>query len=118
MEGLMLHAGAAKIGRQDLLALSTPPSTDTHTVISHSKLVEATLEALAFRQITVVKDEYGISPDAMKMFGFLTLNLTHGDGGDAISLAIALRNSHDKSFALVWSPDSGCSVVTISRSAA
>jgi hypothetical protein len=100
MEGLMLHAGANRIGRQDLLALPTPAGTDTHTVVPHSKLVESTLEALAFRQITVVKDEYGISPDGMKMFGVLTLSVTYGDGGDAINLALGLRNSHDKSFAL------------------
>src|SRR2546430_2638626 len=61
---------------------------------------EAAPEALAYRQITVVKDEYGVSQDGMKMFGVMTLSLTHGNGGDAISLAIGLRNSHDKSFAL------------------
>src|SRR4051812_23745754 len=96
MQGLMLHSGAEKIGRQDLLALPSPASTATHTVLPHSKIVEATIEALAYRRIQVVKDEYGISKDGAKMFGVLTLNID----GNGLNLALGLRNSHDKTFAL------------------
>jgi hypothetical protein len=96
MNGLMLHAGATKLGRQDLLALPTPEGTDTHTTISHAKVVESTLEALAYRRIEVVKDEYGISKDGNKMFGALTLDVER----NGVNLVLALRNSHDKSFAL------------------
>jgi hypothetical protein len=100
MQGLMLHAGAQKLGRQDLLALTTPASTETHTVIPHSKVVEATLEALAYRRIEVVSDEYGVSKDGAKFFGVMTLDVSHGEGGAAIRLALAFRNSHDKTFSL------------------
>ena len=98
MEGLMLHAGANRIGRQDLLSLPSPASTETHTVIPHAILVESTLEALSYRRIEIVKDEYGISKDGMKMFGVLTLNV-NGPSGD-IALVLGLRNSHDKTFSL------------------
>lgn len=97
---LFLHRGAQKLGRQDLLALPSPDSTDTHIVVPHSKIVEATIEALAFRRIDIVNDEYGVSKDGMKMFGVLTLNVCAGKNGDAIYLTLALRNSHDKTFAL------------------
>lgn len=101
MTGLMLHAGATKLGRQDLLALPTPEGTDTHTVVPHSKVVESTLEALAYRRIEVVKDEYGVSRDGMKMFGVLTLSVGEdGDRNDRVNLVLGIRNSHDKSFAL------------------
>lgn len=93
---LMLHAGAQKIGRQDLLALPTPESTETHTIVPHSKIVETTIEALSYRRIEVVKDEYGISADGAKMFGVLTLNIER----NGINLVIACRNSHDKTFSL------------------
>lgn len=96
MSGLILHAGAEKIGRQDLLALPTPDSTETHTIVPHSKIVEATIEALSYRKIEVVKDEYGISKDGAKMFGVLTLNVER----DGVNLVIACRNSHDKTFSL------------------
>lgn len=96
MQGLMLHSGAKRYGRQDLLNLSTPDATETHQPIPHANLVESTLEALAYRKIEVVRDEYGLSPDGMKMFGFLEVNIEH----DGIRLGIGIRNSHDKSFAL------------------
>jgi hypothetical protein len=93
---LITHAGATRLGRQDLLALPTPESTDTHTVVAHSQVVGDVLEALAFRNIEVVKDEYGLSKDAMKMFGVLTLNIER----NGVNLVLGLRNSHDKSFSL------------------
>lgn len=96
MEGLLVHAGATRIGRQDLLALRTPEATDTHKPIPHHALVQALVESLAYRQLDVVRDEYAVSPDGMRLFGFVALNLEHG----GIRLAIAIRNSHDKSFSL------------------
>lgn len=96
MDGLMLHCGADKYGRQDLLAIPTPEATETHQPISHAHLVEATIEALAYRKIDIVRDEYGLSADGMRMFGFLEVNIE--DNG--IRLGIAIRNANDKSFAL------------------
>src|SRR5688500_3129904 len=101
MQGLMLHAGAQKLGRQDLLALPTPESTATHTVIPHSQLVEATIDALADRRSEIVREEYGVSKDGMKMVGVMTLNIGEEvDRPDRVNLTLALRNSHDKSFSL------------------
>jgi hypothetical protein len=79
-----------------LLALPTPEATLTHKPVSHASLVEAVVEALAFRHIDVVRDEYAITADSMRMFGFLELNMEEG----GIRFALGLRNSHDKSFAL------------------
>ena len=59
-------------------------------------MVEATIEALAYRRIEVIKDEYGVSKDGAKMFGAPTLNID----GSGINLVLGLRNSHDKSFRL------------------
>lgn len=96
MQGLMLHAGAKKIGRQDLLALPTPDQTETHKPIAHSRIVQTIIEALAYRKINVVRDEYGISNDGMRMFGFLELDIERS----GIRLGIACRNANDKAFAL------------------
>jgi hypothetical protein len=96
MQGLILHRGAAKLGRHDLPGLPAPDSTDTHTVVPHSDVVESALEALAYRRVEVVKDEYGVSKEGAKMFGVLTLNIER----NGVNLVLALRNSHDKSFAL------------------
>jgi hypothetical protein len=96
MDGLMLHAGATLIGRQDLLTLHTPEGTETHRPIPHHRLVEALVESLAYRKLEAVRDEYAISPDGMRLFGFMALNLEH----EGIRLAFGIRNSHDKSFSL------------------
>lgn len=93
---LIVHAGAAKLGRQDLLALPTPEATETHQPVPHSKVVQALIEALAYRKLEVVRDEYALTPDRMRMFGFLEINID--DGG--VRLGLGIRNSHDKSFAL------------------
>src|SRR5580704_18734639 len=87
MQGLVLHAGAGRSGRQELPALPTPDATDTHKPIPHHELVQALIESLAYRQLDVVKDEYAISPDGMRLFGFLALNLEHA----GIRLALGIR---------------------------
>ena len=96
MQGLLTHAGATRIGRQELPALPTPEATGTHKPIPHHALVEALVESLAYRQLDIVKDEYAVSADGMRLFGFLSLNLEHA----GIRLALGIRNSHDKSFSL------------------
>ena len=95
-EGLLVHAGARRIGRQDLPAIVTPDATLTHRPIPHVSLVESILESLAYRQLDVLRDEYAVSADGMRLFGFLEVNIEH----DGVRLALVFRNSHDKSFSL------------------
>ena len=94
MQGLVVHAGAKRIGRQDLPAIITPEATDTHKPIPHATLVEGILESLAYRQLQVMRDEYAVSADGMRLFGSLEVNVEH----NGVRLAIVFRNSHDKSF--------------------
>jgi hypothetical protein len=96
LEGLIVHAGANKIGRQDLLALPTPAGTDTHKPVPHATIIQSLLESLAYRHLSVVKDEYAVTANGMRMFGFLELQIE--ESGVRISLGV--RNSHDKSFSL------------------
>lgn len=95
-QGLIVHVGAQRIGRQDLPAIVTPEATDTHRPIAHATLVESILESLVYRQLEVVRDEYAVTPDGMRLFGFLEVNIEHG----GVRLALVFRNSHDKSFSL------------------
>lgn len=96
MEGLMAHCGADYLGRQDLLTLPVPDSTDTHKVVPHSTIVQGLIESLNFRNLQVVADRYALTKDGMRMFGFLEIN----DGTSDVGFAIGLRNSHDKTFSL------------------
>src|SRR6476660_10319748 len=91
-----LIASAAKLTRQQLMAVPTPPATATHRAVPHAEVIEALIETLGFRHIGVVRDEYAVSKDGMKMFGVLDLATEmHG-----CRFSIGVRNSHDKSMRL------------------
>jgi hypothetical protein len=52
----------------------TPAGTTTHRPVPHIEVVQALIETLGFRHISVVKDEYAVSRDGMKMFGVMELD--------------------------------------------
>ena len=84
------------INREELALVPTPPPTATHQPVPHHEIVQALVETLGFRHIGVVRDEYAVSPDGMKMFGVLDLETEmHG-----ARFSIGLRNSHDKTMRL------------------
>jgi hypothetical protein len=95
-EATLLHSRSQLFARQDLLSLPIPEATRTHVPIPHAEVVAALVQSLGFRNIEVVKDEYAITPDFMRMFGIMTVNVEHS----GVRLAVGIRNSHDKSFSL------------------
>lgn len=93
---LLAHSGTNKVTRLDLATLPLPEATDTFQPIPHSLLIDQLEEALAFRHISIVHDEYAVSPDGMKLFGLLELNAEY----EGVRFAIGLRNANDKSMRL------------------
>lgn len=93
---LIAHCGAEKMSRGDLLGLPLPEETDTFKPISHYFLVQAIEEALAFRHISITKEEFAVTPDGMKFFAVLQVNAQY----EGVNFAIGLRNANDKSMRL------------------
>jgi hypothetical protein len=93
---LMTHVGASKVKRGDLSLVPTPPATDTFKPIAHAALIDELERSLSFRHIQIVRDEYAVSPDGMKLFGLLELNAEF----EGVRFAIGLRNANDKSMRL------------------
>lgn len=91
-----LISSTGKISRQELQLIPTPPGTPTHRPIPHCEIVAALVETLAFRHIGVVRDEYAVSQDGMKVFGVLDLET----GMTGLRFSIGVRNSNDKSLRL------------------
>jgi hypothetical protein len=91
-----LIASTEKLTRQQLVAVPTPLGTATHRPIPHAEVVGALIETLGFRHIGVVKDEFAVSRDGMKMFGVLDLDT----GMHGCRFSIGVRNAHDKSMRL------------------
>src|SRR5882724_10291663 len=96
MSDLMAQCGSEKISRYDLIGLPTPEATRTHQPVPHHRIVNALIETLSFRNIRVVRDEYAVSRDAMRMFGVLDLSTEWNQ----VRFSIGLRNANDKSMTL------------------
>src|SRR5437660_9491367 len=97
MQGtLVAHCGTSKVSRDELKLIPAPEGTRTFKPIPHYEIVEALVEALGFRYIGVVRDEYAVSPDGMKMFGVLDLETAF----DGCRFAIGIRNANDRSMRL------------------
>jgi hypothetical protein len=93
---LIAHCGTELMTREQLAQILPPEPTSTHKPIGHFDLVTAILESLSFRHIAVVKEEYAVSADGMKLFGCLDLEAI----GDRFRFALGLRNANDKSMRL------------------
>src|ERR1019366_3210052 len=91
-----LLSQTGKITRQELQAIPVPQGTSTHQPLSHYEIVEALLETLGFRRIEMVRDEYAVSRDGMRMFGVLDLEM----GITGVRFSIGVRNANDKSMRL------------------
>lgn len=96
MEGLLAHCGSQKLTREQLAQILPPEPTQTHKPIAHAELVENIIEGLSFRHISVVRDEYAVSEDGMKLFGVMDLETTF----EGCRFSLGLRNSNDKSMRL------------------
>jgi len=90
---LITHCGARRISREELAALPVPEETRTFKPISHSALIEKIIETLWYRRMNIVRDEYAVSQDGMKLFGLLEMDLEY----KGVRFAIGIRNSNDKS---------------------
>lgn len=91
-----LMSQTGKITRAELQVIPVPEATRTHRPIPHHEIVQALVETLGFRQIGVVRDEYAVSQDGMRMFGVLDLET----GIHGCRFSIGIRNAHDKSMRL------------------
>src|SRR5208283_4800810 len=82
--------------RPELAQILPPEPTETFKPIAHAELVKNLIEGLGFRHINVIRDEYAVSEDGMKLFG--VMDLEQGFDGGRYSLGI--RNANDKSMRL------------------
>ena len=96
MQGLMTHAGGMKVTRAELAQITPPSSTDTFKPIPHAELVSGLEEALSFRHIQIVREEFAVAKDGMRLFGLLEVNAEY----EGVRFALGIRNANDKSMRL------------------
>ncbi len=97
MEGLIAHTPGDRLITRDALAtIPTPAPTATFQPIPHIDLVNSLIEALSFRHISVMHDQYAVSEGGMKLFGLLELET----GFEGCRFNLGMRNANDKSMRL------------------
>lgn len=90
---LISGATTTLINREALRHLPIPEATDTFKPIPHFELVDNIMKSLLLRRLEVVREEYAVSFDGMKLFGLIELNVEYS----GVRFAIGLRNANDKS---------------------
>jgi hypothetical protein len=85
---MTLCSYGSKLTRDELARVTRPAATATHKPIPQIAVVEKLMEALSFRQIGVVREEYAVSSDGMKMFGVMDPSSAF----EGCRFAIGLRN--------------------------
>jgi hypothetical protein len=90
---LISGATTTLMNREALRHLPVPESTETFKPIPHFELVDNIMKSLLLRRLNVVREEYAVSFDGMKLFGLIELNVEYS----GVRFAIGLRNANDKS---------------------
>jgi hypothetical protein len=96
MDGLLAHRDSHKLDRNALATIPDPAGTETFKPVPHIELITSVIEGLAFRQINLVRDEYAVSEDGMKLFGVMDLE----SGFEGARFSLGIRNANDKSMRL------------------
>lgn len=92
---LVLHRGALLVERDELERCATPASTATWHPIPHAQVLSTVEGTLLRSGFSITRSQYGLTPDGARFFGTLDLVANISEG---VTLAVAVRNSHDKTF--------------------
>lgn len=95
MSDLILHCGSRQVDRSSLALVPTPRATDTWHPIPHAAVIDTVHQAMADSGFAIERQSYGLSRDDRRMFATWDLMSPLIEG---VSLAVGIRNSHDKSF--------------------
>src|SRR5690349_1462002 len=99
MPGLMLHAGAHVATLDEIDAVVTPAPTESHHPIPHGEFIRLVKDRVDGLGLSIHKEEFGLWRDGQRLFG--VLDLRADDPSRGYSMAIGLRNSHDKSVSAI-----------------
>lgn len=101
---LMLMAGGTQVDVLDVRSAHTPPPTDTHFPIPHSRVLDEVVSTLDDLGWQVQNQAHALMGDGMRYFALLQLATSaklenlYGAPDKNSSWMIGIRNAHDKSF--------------------
>jgi hypothetical protein len=98
MSNLIIHSGAERVTRDELMQVETPLPVDRWYPIPHAEVVHNVERALDTFGVHVVEEEHGMWKDGSRYFAVLQVQNGTPDAA-GWNMVIGVRNSHDKSFA-------------------
>ena len=97
MQNLLLHCGADKVRRSDLMQIPMPIQTRSYKPVSHVHIAELIADEAYNRNYSIASEEYGLSKDGQKMFGLFKF---HHNNHPEHTRCLGFRNSYDKTLAV------------------
>lgn len=94
---LSAHSDTNLVTRETLRALPPVVGTSTFKPVAHIELIDTIEHLLGERGIQIVRDNYSVSKNGMKMFGTLDLTL---NGVQGMGASLGLRTANDRSMAI------------------
>ena len=98
MANLMLHCGAYRAEKNEVLATQAPHPTRSHFPIDHSVLISEAEKLIEKSGYMIKTEAHALSHEENRYFGLYELESTISEVNDYNPVA-GLRNSHDKVFA-------------------
>lgn len=95
--GLLLHCGAKRVTRLEVLKTPTPQHTRTWYPLPHSDLIDQVEEQLESAGFEITSQVHALSHGDQRYFGVLQVETSKREHND-YSWVVGLRNSHDKSY--------------------
>lgn len=95
MSGSILM-GTNQVSEQEVLSIPAVPYTKTFHPVHHGDVIRSTKEAIGMVGMDIVKYEYVLAQEGMRMFGVYDLS----QGTSELSWSIGIRNSMNKSMSL------------------
>ena len=101
MPTTLSHAESDLVTREALKEIPAPSPTATWKPVAHYDLIQALARQLAVRDIQIVKEEFALAHEGLRLFGVLELVVPGTNGGSGIDygFAMGIRTANDRSFA-------------------
>src|SRR2546425_11032855 len=100
MSGTLAYAKSVHAPRKELKGIPPPPATDTWKPIPHYDLVQAIDRQLAVRDLRIIKEQFAVQQEGLRLFGVLELEVPELEPSEAFGFAMGIRTANDRSEAL------------------
>jgi hypothetical protein len=100
MPGTLVHNSSNIVTREQLRFIAPPPATSTWKPIAHYDLVHAIDRQLAVRDMRIVKQQFAVQREGLRLFGVIELDIDGISASEQYRFAMGIRTANDRSEAL------------------